>query len=66
MLHRILYGRRKFTIALLALALTFTLALLRIVAGGEWVTAVGLIVGLYAGAEMGETVFRNGEGEHDD
>ena len=60
MLRRILYGRRKFTIALLALALTFTLALLRIVSGGEWVTAVGLTVGLYAGAEMGETAFKNG------
>ena len=54
----LLYGRRKFTIALLALTMTFVLAVCGIVSGGNWVTGVGLIVGLYGGAEMGEEIFK--------
>jgi len=58
MIDGLLYGRRKFTIALLALIMTFVLAFCGIVSGGNWVTAVGLIVGLYGGAEMGEEIFK--------
>ena len=47
-----------FTIALLALTMTFVLAVCGIVSGGNWVTGVGLIVGLYGGAEMGEEIFK--------
>lgn len=43
--------KRKFTIAALALVMSFVLALTGTVDGGNWVAAVGLIVGLYSGAE---------------
>ena len=47
-------GKRKFTIALLALAMSFVLALSGIIAGSEWVTAIGFIIGLYGAANVGE------------
>lgn len=43
--------RRKFTISATALCMTFVLALTGTVNGANWVSAVGLIVGLYGGAE---------------
>lgn len=43
--------KRKFVVAMTALVMTFVLALKQFVDGGEWVMAVGLIVGLYGGAE---------------
>lgn len=53
---RILFGRRKFTIALLALVASFVGLAFRWLDGAQWVTAIGLIIGLYSGAEMGETI----------
>ena len=47
-------GKRKFTVALLALVMSFVLALADILAGSEWVTALGLIIGLYGAANVGE------------
>ena len=49
-----LFGKRKFTIALLALFMTFFLALIEVVDGGNWMGTVGFIVGLYGGAEAAE------------
>lgn len=43
--------KRKFTIALVALVMSFVLALVGTVDGGNWVAVTGLIVGLYGGAE---------------
>jgi len=51
---KVIFGKRKFTIALTALVMTFILALLEIVDGGNWVGAVSFIVGLYAGFEAAE------------
>ncbi len=47
-------GKRKFVVALLALGMSFALALVGILAGSEWVTAIGLILGLYGAANVGE------------
>jgi len=47
-------GKRKFTVALLALVMSFVLALAGILAGEQWVVAVGLVVGLYGAANVGE------------
>lgn len=46
--------RRKFVIAASALVLTFVLALVGVVTGGNWVGAVGAIVGAYSTAEAFE------------
>lgn len=45
-------GSRKFTVAMVALVMTFILALpvCGVVDGGQWVAASGLIVGLFGGA----------------
>jgi hypothetical protein len=40
--------------------MSFVLALAGILAGSEWVTALGLIVGLYGAANVGEH-FTNGK-----
>lgn len=48
--------KRKFVIALVALLASLGLAIGGVVEGGEWVTAVGLIVGLYGGAEAWEGI----------
>lgn len=53
--------KRKFLIALLALVFTLGLAMAGKVDGGQWVTAVGLIVGLYGGAEALEGRGHRGE-----
>ena len=53
-------GKRKFTVALLALGMSFALALFGILAGSEWVTTVGLILALY-GAANGFEHFTNGK-----
>lgn len=47
-------GKRKFTVAAAGLVFTFVLALVGVVEGSQWVQAVGLIVGLYGGAEACE------------
>jgi len=49
-----IFGKRKFTIALLALILTFVLALIGVVDGSNWMMSVAAIVGLYSGFEAGE------------
>ena len=49
-----LRGKRKFVVALLALCMSFVLALAGILAGGQWVTAIGFVVGLYGAANVGE------------
>jgi len=46
--------KRKFIIAAAALVLTFVLALLDTVSGGQWVQVTAAIVGLYGGAEAAE------------
>lgn len=46
--------KRKFAIAFVALVMTFVLALLEYVDGNNWVTAMGLIVGLYGTVEAAE------------
>ncbi len=51
-------GTRKFTVALLALGMSFVLALIGTLDGSEWVMAVGLVVGLFGAANVGE--HRNG------
>lgn len=52
--------KRKFVIALLSLLFTLGLAMGGVVDGGQWVTAVGLIVGLYGGTEAYEGRGRGG------
>lgn len=54
--------RRKFAIALVALVMSFVLALIKVVDGANWVAVTGLIVGLYAGSEAleGGLAARNG------
>ena len=51
--------KRKFLIAAAALVMSFALALLGKLAGGEWVTVTSFIVGLYGFAEMGEAALRS-------
>lgn len=46
--------KRKFVIALSSLTFSFILALTGTVDGSNWVAAVGLVVGLYSGAEAAE------------
>lgn len=55
-------GNRKFSIALLSVVLTFILGLVGVVDGGNWVAAVGLIVGLFGGANAMEHMAKNGGG----
>ena len=57
--NRLLFGRRKFTIALLALVMSFVGLAFGWLDGGQWVTAIGLDIGLYSGAEMGETIAKS-------
>lgn len=49
-----LFGRRKFAIAMTSLVMTFVLALTGVVDGGNWQGTIGLIVGLYGVAEAAE------------
>lgn len=46
--------RRKFTVAIVALCMSFALGLVQVLDGGQWVTAIGLILALYGGAEAWE------------
>ncbi len=55
-----LFGRRKFTIALLALLLSCLLALLGKIDGTAWTTAVGLTLGLYGAANVASKGKNNG------
>lgn len=51
---KLLYGKRKFTIAFTALVMTFVLALWGVVDAEAWWKATTAIVGLYGAAEAGE------------
>jgi len=53
-------GQRKFVIALLALLCSFALALVGKMTGSEWVTAVGLVVGLYGAANAATAAVAGG------
>ena len=48
-----LFGKRKFVIAVMSLCMGFVLALLGKMSGSEFVTASGLVMGLYGGASVG-------------
>jgi len=54
-------GNRKFIVALIALVMSFVLALVGVLAGEHWVTTIGLIVGLFGAANVGEHVAKGGE-----
>lgn len=58
-----LRGKRKFTIAAMALLMSFVLAFVDVVDGGNWVAVVGLVVGLYGGAEAAEGMAHARSGE---
>ena len=51
-----LFGKRKFTIALMALIMSFVLALMGLVTPEAWWKCVTAIVGLYTGAEAWEGI----------
>lgn len=51
---KLLFGKRKFTIALLSLMMTFVLALMGVVDAENWFKTIAAIVGLYAMFEAGE------------
>ena len=53
------FGKRKFVIALLALLLSAVLVFVGRVSGDHWPTTVGLIVGLYGAASVGNQFARN-------
>ena len=56
-----IYGWRKFIVAMSALTMSFILGFVKVVDGGEWVAAVGLIVGLYGAASAaGKFAKKNG------
>jgi phosphatidylglycerophosphate synthase len=60
-----MYGKRKFTIALLALCMSFVGLLLGRLDGGNWVLVTTGIVGLYSGAEAVGKKWNNGGGPKD-
>lgn len=51
---RLLFGKRKFTVAVMALMMSFVLALIGVVDAENWRWCVAAIVGLYAAFEAGE------------
>ncbi len=53
--------KRKFIVAITSILLSFIALMLDKTTGAEWATIVGLVVGLYGGAEMGEAFARRGK-----
>lgn len=51
-----IFGKRKFTVALLALFMSFGLAVAGRIDGGNWQWCVTAIVGLYGAVEAAEGV----------
>jgi len=47
-------GSRKLIVALVALTMSFILALAGILEGPQWVPTVGFVVGLFSASNLGE------------
>jgi hypothetical protein len=55
-----LFGRRKYSIAVGALILTAVLIFAGKVSGDHWPTSIGLIIGLYGAASVGNQWAKTG------